>query len=170
MRGDLDMVLRPGLSGARSFAGAVDEDLARWRRLAELSGDGQGRLRGEVKFDSPGDGSALLRADLELEAALVCQRCLEPLTLRIPVRVRIALGEETGAPEEFEAYGQVEGSTLRQLLEDELLLEVPSFPVHREIDECGASAQMIERLAPEESGHETTQNPFAALASLKRKK
>ncbi len=170
MRGDLDRVLSAGLSGARAFTGDLEEGLERWPRLAEVSPDGRGTLRGHVEFEPAGDGSALLQADLEFEAELVCQRCLEPLTVRIPVRVAMALGEETGAPEGFEAYGQVEGATVRQLLEDELLLEVPPFPAHPESRGCGPAAQTIERLAPDESGDETRQRPFAALASLKRKK
>lgn len=170
MLGELDRVLDAGLRAGRSWQAEIDESLQRWPRLAEADATGSGMVRGRVDFDLRGDGSAMLAANLELELGLVCQRCLNALSVTVPVQVRMALGEETGAPEGYEAYGQVGGATVRQLLEDELLLEVPGFPVHPAAAECGPTAELLEKLAPGDGGDETTTNPFAALASLKSKK
>ena len=170
MLGDLDRVLDAGLQAGRSWQAGIDESLEHWPRVAEASAAGTGRVRGRAAFDLRGDGSALLDADLELEIGLVCQRCLREMSVTIPVRVRMALGEETGAPEGYEAYGQVGGASVRQLLEDEMLLEVPGFPAHPAGAECGPLAGMIDELGPGDGGAEAGTNPFAALASLKTKK
>jgi len=170
MLGELDRILDAELRAGRSWQGGVDESLDKWPRVSEASAAGTGRVRGRVGFDLRGDGSALLDADLELEIELVCQRCLREMSMAIPVRVRMALGEETGAPEGYEAYGQVGGASVRQLLEDELLLEVPVFPAHPAEAECGPLAGMIEELGSGDGDAEAATNPFAALASLKTKK
>lgn len=170
MRGELDRALDAGLQAGRSWRMSLDESLSGWPRLADAATGAPGRIRGSIDFDLRGDGSALLDAELELDLGLVCQRCLREIRLAIPLRVRMALGEETGAPEGYEAYGQVAGATVRQLLEDEMLLEVPGFPVHPSAADCGPMDEMIERLAPEETGAERGENPFAALASLKKPK
>lgn len=170
MLGELDRVLDESLSAGRSWRARLDESLELWPRLAESSAAGAGQVRGEVDFDLRGDGSALLAADLEVNVELTCQRCLETFVLAVPLEVRMALGEETGAPEGFEAYGQVGGVSVRQLLEDELLLEVPPFPVHPDRKRCGQAAEMIDRLAPRQESVEPRTNPFAALESLKTKK
>jgi len=170
MLGDLDRVLDAGLQAGRSWQAGIDESLEHWPRVSEASAAGTGRVRGRVSFDLRGDGSALLDADLELDIGLVCQRCLREMSVTIPVRVRMALGEETGAPEGYEAYGQVGGASVRQLLEDEMLLEVPGFPAHPANTDCGPLAEKIDELGPGDDGAEPGTNPFAALASLKTKK
>ena len=170
MLGELDRKLDAGLQAGRSWQTRLDESLRRWPRLAEVAAGGAGTVRGQVGFELRGDGSALLDADLDLEIELVCQRCLQVMSLTVPARIRMALGEETGAPADYEAYGQVGGATVRQLLEDELLLEVPGFPAHPRRVDCGPMAELIEDLAPEDDGDEGKTNPFAALASLKSKK
>ena len=170
MLGELDRVLDAELRAGRSWRTEIEESLERWPRIAEADATSCGGVRGWIEFHLGGDGSALLAANLELELGLICQRCLNALSVTVPMKVRMALGEETGAPEGYEAYGQVGGATVRQLLEDELLLEVPGFPVHPAAAECGPMGELVQKLAPGDGGDETKTNPFAALASLKIKK
>lgn len=98
------------------------------------------------------------------ELTLQCQCCLEALTW--PVRSEVHLGmvgsidEVSILPEEFEPMLVEPGGmvALADIIQDELLLAMPSIPQH---SRC--------RLSQPEATAESTDHPFAILAELKKK-
>jgi uncharacterized protein len=106
----------------------------------------------------------LAHARLRLE----CQRCLQPVetVLNVDRWYHFVPGEDAAAALDAESEDEVLAMTraldLRELVEDELLLELPIVPRH---DVCPAPL----RQEPEDVQAELEKpNPFAALAVLKR--
>ena len=107
-----------------------------------------------------------LRADTRL--ALVCQRCLGPVT--VPVETGrsflFVAGEDAAASLDAESDDDVltlePALDLKSLVEDELLLALPLVPRHEVCPQPLPVPADTEALADERP------NPFAALAALKR--
>lgn len=102
---------------------------------------------------------------------LACQRCLSDLVFMVAAERRFLLvpeGEELPdedladdlADEDFDPIHAGRNLALLELLEDEILLSLPAFPMH---DDCTAPGKQSER----EQDQDTT-SPFAALGKLKR--
>ena len=105
---------------------------------------------------------------------LTCQRCLQPISIDLSDEHDIALFEEesqTRLVDEEQDYlllSEVMSDKtpenllpLQNLIEDEILLKVPLAPKH---EDCEMSVEQIGDIPEEES-----ENPFAALMSLKGK-
>ena len=109
------------------------------------------------------------------EVWLTCQRCLQPVAAELTGDYNIALLEDDSqarSVKEEQDYLLLDEIVTEQsperllpfkkLIEDEILLKTPMAPKH---DDCEMSVEQFGEL-PEE---EETENPFAALASLKGK-
>jgi uncharacterized protein len=100
-----------------------------------------------------------------------CQRCLEPMPieLRIDRRLRFVRSEEQAARLDAESDDDVlalaPALDMLELIEDELLLELPLVPRH---DRCVDLASLGSRALSDAVA--ATPNPFQALAGLKRGK
>lgn len=111
-----------------------------------------------------------LKGHLETKLSLQCQRCMEPLVYGImsdfSLGVVSTLDEANSLPEQYEPALAAEGSlALRELIEDEIILNLPIIPKH-EPDECKVKLPLAE------SGWEPGKgkNPFHVLESLKNKR
>lgn len=143
--------------------------LASMDRLAPLLVDAAGRAEFELGFERSG-GRALIRGWVRADLRLECQRCRAPMLHAVVSDVCLALVEgldemET-LPEEYDPL-MLEEPTVRlaDLLEDELLLNLPQVPMH-EPGECEPPASRKDSL---EAQAAAPKNPFAVLAELKRK-
>ena len=109
------------------------------------------------------------------EVWLTCQRCLQPIAVDLGDEYDIALLDNESQSRlihEEQDYLLLEEIVTEQsperllpfkkLIEDEILLKTPMAPKH---DDCEMSVEQFGEI-PEE---EETENPFAALASLKGK-
>lgn len=107
------------------------------------------------------------------EVWLTCQRCLQPVVIELTDDYNIALLDDESQIRlinEEQDYLLLEEIVteqsperllpLKKLIEDEILLKTPMAPKH---DDCEMSVEQFGEI-PEE---EETENPFAALASLK---
>jgi uncharacterized protein len=111
-----------------------------------------------------------LRLQAGAELSLTCQRCLAPV--RVPVSVdrwfRFVADEDTAAAQDDESDEDVlalsRAFDLVELVEDELLMELPLAPRH---ETCPAV-----HVAAEPEGFEGSsarhENPFAVLGQLKK--
>lgn len=112
---------------------------------------------------------------LHLQAAaaipLCCQRCLQPVEVGLDVDrwFRFVADEASAEAQDDECEEDVLAldprPSLRELVEDELLMAVPLVPMH------GSCPQLPPQLLREDAGDNMTEsrpNPFAALTSLKR--
>lgn len=122
----------------------------------------------EMAFEPSSDIMGLAHITIESKIELICQRSLEHFDYKIKVNKTIGLinrEEDEGKLFGGVAPSWVESGTVdpKTLLEDELLLVIPEFPL-----KPGATIQS-EYLADEteQETAEDTYNPFAALKDLK---
>lgn len=121
----------------------------------------------------PGQGAhAWLRLKVDTDVDLTCQRCLSAVqvTLAVDRWFHFVVGEQQAAALDAESDDDVLVSTraldLRELAEDELLLALPLVPRH---DVCPQPLLAPADGADLEDLADTPENPFAALAALKRR-
>ncbi len=146
----------------RSFRGVVPVD--RLDRLAPLLASKEGELSVEIAFDLDERRIRTLKGSIRGVVSLVCQRCLG--TLQLPLELHFSLGiigsddEIARLPEGYEPL-LVSGDPMKtfDLVEDEILLAVPSIPTHKGVESC--QADHVNQPAPEK------ENPFAVLGKLK---
>jgi DUF177 domain-containing protein len=142
--------------------------LAELPRLRSQLTSVEGMVRGRVHFTRE---SGFVVTDLEVNGAavLTCQRCLGAMTEPVNSSVRVALitaeADVGRVPEHLEPMLAAGGRiTVGELVEEELLLTLPSVPLHAEAGECAVAADVpaASAAAPEH----TTQKPFAQLGEL----
>ena len=140
--------------------------------LVGTEGDAQGR----VKFSRQA-GQAV--ADLDVSAApeVVCQRCMQSMRWPIEVKSRIALVSDYAAadrvPEGLEVFlVEAESVSVRDLVDEEILLALPHVARHEEGSECaGREMQLPGQEADEEDVADSqVQRPFAQLGELLKRK
>ena len=112
----------------------------------------------------------VIHTELNVEVKMVCQRCLELVTLPIYSECTYAVVKEgantQSLPKGYDVLELGEDPLdLQALVEEELLLALPIVPAHHP-EECQQPAGADE---PESSKDEVSRsNPFSVLAQLKR--
>jgi len=148
--------------------------LSNLNRLADLLFDDSGIVAVELFFQREGR-LATIEGRFETVLVLKCQNCLAGLAW--PVNCEVKLGIVTTIeqadklPEAYEPL-MLEGETmlLKELVEDELLLVLPTFPKHphscfdKAFFETDAQANKVILKDDKTSSRE---NPFSILANLK---
>lgn len=158
------------VSATRCFTGHTS--LSAFTRLAGLLLDTEGECRYEIEFDRDMAGQAVVDVMVEVELPLQCQRTLERFLFPVQVRQRLGLladeSGESALPEGYEPVLVGPDGELRMLdlVEDELILAVPAFPVKPGTEEVEAEWADADAVEPEEPRI----NPFAALVALKGRK
>ena len=125
----------------------------------------------ELRFGADDLGLPCVQGTVTAELRVICQRCLEPMPIRVESEVR--LGFVSGNEEEarlspgFDPLVAVEDEavSLTDLVEDELILAIPAVPIHPGSVCAIADAYSAAALPPEEG-----KNPFAVLADMKTKR
>lgn len=112
--------------------------------------------------------SAYLKGHTHTKLKLHCQRCMEPVVYEIMsdfvLGIVSTLEEADALPDHYEPALTREGSlALRELIEDELILNLPIIPKH-ELDECKVKLPLAE--ANNDEGQKG-KNPFQILETLK---
>lgn len=141
-------------------------------QLAELTGLCSvrpglgGQVSGRAHFARE-RGVAVAQLTMKGTAILECQRCMKPLKLGVDTDVRVGLvGSEMEAgrvPADLEAMLAPGGRIgIDELVTEELLLSLPSVPLHGEGDVCLAPAPPSPGREPEGETHK----PFARLGEL----
>jgi len=166
-----------------AFAAAAGELEGRWPadRLTRLSAatfapedgapraDIDWRVRGERRLLEGAGSQPSLLIGADTEVTLECQRCLQPMKVPLHAarRVFFVEGEEAAAALDAEVEDDVlalaPALDLRELIEDELLLALPLVPRHAHCPE-----PLPRAFIEEEAARDPADNPFAALAALKR--
>ena len=110
----------------------------------------------------------------ETAVALQCQRCLRPMEVPLDVErsLRFVPDEqqaaELDADSEEDVLAMTRNLDLLELVEDELILELPIVPRHELCPEVLAVPPSVAELGEGETADTSKPNPFAALAALKR--
>ncbi|ADU68794.1 23S rRNA accumulation protein YceD [Pantoea sp. At-9b] len=115
---------------------------------------------------------AVLQGTADVQVTLLCQRCNQPFPHQVHISYcfsPVSTEEQAEAlPEAYEPvdvddFGEID---LLAVIEDEIILALPVVPVH-DSEHCEVSdADMVFGQLPAEA---EKPNPFAVLASLKRK-
>ena len=104
---------------------------------------------------------------------LECQRCLEAMVWPVNSDVSLtfveSIDEAERLPEGLDPQWVEKGRVkFRDLIEDELLLTLPLVAMHP-AEICGSQANAVIEDGSEDAYGPGRENPFAALAELKRK-
>jgi len=128
------------------------------------------RLSGQMATLEGAGRQPSLRVAATTTTVLECQRCLEPMPVRLDVdrRLFFVAGEQAAA--ELDAESDADVLALapaidgRALIEDELLLALPLVPRHAE---CPQPLSPTDPAAGPADPTDPTEHPFSALAALK---
>src|SRR5687767_12389018 len=106
-----------------------------------------GDAKGRVRFSRQA-GQAV--ADLDVSAApeVVCQRCMQPMRWPVTVKSRIALVSDYNAADRVSEGLEVflveaESVSVRDLVDEEILLALPNVARHAEGSECADSRMQL---------------------------
>ena len=152
------------VSFTRSLHGKItlDECL----RLKDYLTDCQGSLEYIINGILGKDDKSMLQVTIKGEINLSCQRCLDKLPHALNLKSTLFLVENEKEFSYLDKDESVEGILatsdidIIELIEDEIILNLPISPRHREID-CSAK-ELINSYAVEK------QRPFAALLELRK--
>ena len=128
-------------------------------------------VEGEHVLETGGDGHLWMHIEADAQVPMTCQRCLG-VTL-VPLQVdrsfRFVRDEATAEALDDEAEEDLlaisKDLNVRQLIEDELLMELPLVPMH---DECPEVMPMASSDEDFEQANTEKTNPFAVLAGLRK--
>ena len=150
--------------------------LAELPRVSHELVSAEGEAKGHVRF-SRQVGQAV--ADLEVDAApeVVCQRCMQPMRWPVNVKSRIALVSDYSAadrvPEGMEVFlVEADSVSVRDLVDEEILLALPHVARHEEGSECSESEMRLpgQEVEADEADDPQVQKPFAQLGELLKRK
>ncbi len=147
--------------------------LRQFPRLHALLADTNGSVHAGFRFSRRKD-HIVVSGHVEARFPLVCQRCLEPMVSTIDEPFEFVFvadeAEAKGLPDELDPVildetGQIH---MVDLLEDELILNLPTVPKHASSKDCGRLARELEaaEVAAEEQRAEKV-SPFGVLKDLK---
>ena len=136
--------------------------LAELSRVRERLGALEGTISGRVHFGREGE-FAVAALEVSGSVPLVCQRCLKLMPWKIDGRATVALiaadSQADRVPEHLEPVLAAGGRiSLRELFEEELLLDLPIVALHSDERDCKPAAS-----ADQESA---VQRPFERLGEL----
>lgn len=126
-----------------------------------------------IHFRIQGETNALgqkqLVGSVDVTVSQICQRCLEPFqtTFDLPIRwipVKDETDQELIGDEDALLVMEEDDVNLLELLEDEVLLNLPLVPKHDANEDCEGK-DYLEKLKPQEEKRQ----PFAELAELLKK-
>ncbi len=154
-----------------SFDGILQ--LQNLTRLSEQLSDTEGDVAVLIHCGNDEQGLVYIEGEAHCTVQLRCERCGDEMTLNInssfaytPVK-----GDDSAQEEIPQRYDVIETDehgevNLRQLVEDELILALPLFPMH---DEGQCDPNKLQMSWGEIEPEPEKPNPFAILQELKKK-
>lgn len=113
--------------------------IADFARLASMVSAVDGNFDVRLEGFEDSEGRPCLRFSVSGQLPLVCQRCLEPLTLEIAASRRFVIAQrEQDLPDLSDEDDEIEflladaNLNVLTLAEDEILLQIPMAPMHEE--------------------------------------
>lgn len=143
-------------------------------RLAPLLVPGKKEVAFVLRFGRDSKRRGVISSEVRAELTLICQRCLQPMPLKLKLSSRLALVEGFTEAEQLPADldpllldedGLID---LRNHIEEELLLAIPVAPRHDEA--CALHVEEKSPLPEMESQRPERESPFAVLAELSSSK
>ncbi|PCJ19028.1 MAG: hypothetical protein COB04_06525 [Gammaproteobacteria bacterium] len=150
-----------------SLTGTINlEDMTRLNACIE---GGDPLVQADLSFYRDGQRFRVIEGSCSAKVSLVCQRCLEPTDVSLDAEFALAVVTDDEwakkLPKRYDALILEESPILlAEVVEDELLLCLPSVPKHTH--ECDIANLDFENPKLET---EAKPNPFEVLAELKKK-
>lgn len=164
MSPDLSLIVDPAklADSGESLEGQLQ--LQKLNRISDLILDREGIISFSLAFGRDDEGTVAITGELSTELAVLCQRCLGPMRLRVQSAINVGVVDDPGnlaaLPDRLEPVVTEEHRiSLQQLIEDELLLAMPLAPVHEQAVCPGAG--LVDAHAVKK------QSPFAVLKDMK---
>jgi uncharacterized protein len=135
-------------------------------RVAALVEPDSAEISANLALSWHDTGVALVRGEVDAELAMPCQRCLDPIPIHVQTELKLAVvADETQlVPDLYEPFVATDGvGRLADLVEEEILLSLPEYPVHEKVEECGELAARVLQLEPAPR----ERSPFEVLRNLK---
>ncbi len=146
-------------------------------RFAALLLDQEGDVSVHLQFGMDAEKRRIVEGRLDAPVVLECQRCMSAMnaSLASSFQLGLVVSDEQARqlPRDLEPFLMDDfEADLWQMVEDELLLVIPPYPLH-ELEDCPA-AGTLEALDAEQDEQpddepEQRENPFSVLAELKKK-
>lgn len=146
--------------------------LSEMKRLSENLNPDSEDVEAVLQFGVDEQKVTYLKGHLKTKLSLQCQRCMEPFIYEIIsdflLGIVSTLEEANALPEHYEPALAKEGElALRELIEDELILNLPIIPRH-EPEDCKVKLPLAD--SGWEEGGKDNNNPFHVLKSLKNER
>ena len=149
------------------------KDLPRVSRELTAS---DGEAKGHVRF-SRQSGQAVADLDVRAQPEVVCQRCMQPMRWPVQLKSRVALVTDYDAadrvPEGLEVFlVEADSVSVRDLVDEEILLALPNVARHAEGSECADSQVQLpgHEADTQDAADSQVQKPFAQLGELLKRK
>lgn len=146
-------------------------DLAALPRLSQSCERVEGEVLADISFESDLNSMRIIHGHVEADVVLRCQRCggeyTEHLDLDFDLTPDLERAKAHNLEDKYDFFDADDATKidLYTLIEDSLILEIPSYPRHDEDDpECERAGS---NWSYGELEREAESSPFAALASLK---
>lgn len=146
--------------------------LADLERIAAESQHTEGvTVRVDLQFYRDKQGKVRMTGDLSTRVQTTCQRCLQPMWLDVSAHPKLVLlrSRKDSEPfaDDFEPLAvDVEGLDLKQLVDEELILNLPIVAMHSQ-SECELHPSAVREEELIDVDNPPKDNPFAILAALK---
>src|SRR3990167_3466110 len=137
--------------------------VADMQRLSSNVGSQDDLVAVQLQFGVDEQGTTFLKGHLETKLSLQCQRCMEPFVYEIisdfMIGIVNTLDEANALSELYEPALAKDGHlALRELIEDEIILNLPIIPKH-ELDSCKVQLPLTDS----EWEQKKAENPFQIL-------
>ena len=148
--------------------------LERLPRFADCLASLDGEVSGKLQFATTEASRRVILGSVTATVEVICQRCLEPLSLQLADAIQLALVENESQIDSLEAQWDpwmIDGPriTIASLLEEQLMLCMPLVNYHPH-DRCVVALEYQYQREPREdnNGDRAVHNPFEVLKVLKK--
>ena len=152
-----------------SVSGAINP--AELQRFRELLVSEEGTVQAEITLSKDEENRCIVHIAVTADVSVSCQRCLSPLPVHLSTDNTLAVvwtdEQASHLPRHLDALIVAEEAChLWELVEDELILELPPFNYH-ETQECKEILLGFSQPPPEEDEDSGKPNPFNVLEQLR---
>ena len=133
-------------------------------RISEITSNKKDNVRVDLSFYLKNNKTPCVDGIIELDIALMCQRCLDDLSIALKVDFNLAFTRHDKHSEELESNYEIyvieedELATI-DFISDEVLLSIPMVPTH--------DYDCIKEFNEQEIVDEKSDNPFNILKKIK---
>ena len=146
-------------------------ELAEMARLQGSLASATGQIEARCAFARDEENRFTVTLSVAATVEVLCQRCLERMTIEVAAENRIGIVSSDDAARQLPSHlepwlVEKEQGDLWSLVEDELILSIPSVSYH-ESEECKKLLESYRQPPAGATGAEAADHPFKVLEQLK---